>query len=843
MNPHSHQPPDPAREGDSRHAPHLDTVAQKPTHIGTGVRTTGPHPEADRDNENPTPGAQPPQEAARADLRKPHLVAAGMPALLQSLKYTMRETGFSRGIRTWLKVNKKDGFDCQSCAWPNPDNHRHLFEFCENGVKALASEGTLKHVTPDFFREHSISDLQKQSDYWLELQGRIVHPMVKRENATHYEPIAWDDAFQLMARELNALPSPDSAAFYTSGRASNEAAFAYQLFARQFGTNNLPDCSNMCHESSGAALSESIGIGKGCVTIDDFEETDCIFIIGQNPGTNHPRMLTAMERAKKNHAAIVAVNPMPEPGLMEVVNPNPQEYRNPLKYGAKMLFDIGTPLANLWLPVRINGDMAALRGIMKEMLDEEDRHPGSVLDRTFIEYHTTGSEEFLAHVRATPWEIILRASGLTRSQIRAAADIAIKSKRIIACWAMGLTQHKNAVATIQEVMNFLLLGGHIGRPGAGPCPVRGHSNVQGDRTMGIWERMNDQFIAKLGQEFGFTPPKEHGTDSVETLKGMHEGRIRFFFGLGGNFLSATPDTEYTAKALQNCRLTAQVSTKLNRAHLITGEIALILPCLGRSEIDRQQSGDQFVTVEDSMGVISPSRGHLEPASKDLLSEPVIVCRLAEATLGARTTVDWNGLAANYDRIRDHIEHVIAGFEGFNHRIRADIFYLPNQARDHRKFNNGIGKARFIVSEIDPHDLQPGQFLMMTVRSHDQFNTTIYGLNDRYRGVYNGRRVIFMNPDDVREAALEPGQFVDLTSHHAGEERVARHFMVAPHSLPRGCTATYFPEGNVLVPINSTADRSNTPTSKSVIITIAPTVDIDNAVADLRRNAMEAAHQG
>jgi molybdopterin-dependent oxidoreductase alpha subunit len=790
---------------------------------------------------DPIPGAEPPLETRGPALRKPHLVAAGMPALLQSLKFTMREAGLSRGFRAWLKINKKDGFDCQSCAWPNPDSHRHLFEFCENGVKALASEATLKHAGPDFFRQHSIAEMEKQSDYWLELQGRIVHPMVKRENATHYEPISWDEAFQLLARELNSLPSPNAAAFYTSGRASNEAAFLYQLFTRQFGTNNLPDCSNMCHESSGAALSEAIGIGKGCVTINDFEKTDCIFIIGQNPGTNHPRMLTALDRAKHLGATIVAVNPMPEPGLMKVVNPNPQEYRNPFKYGAKMLFDIGTPLADLWLPVRINGDMAALRGIMKEMLAAEDQHPGSVFDLPFIESHTVGFDEFLAHLRATPWDLILRASGLTREQIRAAADIAMKSKRIICCWAMGLTQHKNAVATIQEVMNFMLLGGHIGRPGAGPCPVRGHSNVQGDRTMGIWERMGDKFRENLSREFAFTPPSEPGADSVETLKGMHEGRIRFFFALGGNFLSATPDTEYTAAALQQCRVTAHISTKLNRSHLITGQVALILPCLGRSEIDRRESGDQFVTVEDSMGVISPSRGHLQPASQDLLSEPAIICRLAAATLGARTTVDWSGLAGNYDGIRDHIEHVVPGFENFNRRIREDIFYLPNAARDERKFNNGIGKAKFIVSEIDPHDLQPGQYLMMTVRSHDQFNTTIYGLDDRYRGVYNGRRVIFMNADDIREAGLQQGQFVDLTSHHTGEDRVARHFMVAPHDIPRGCTATYFPEGNALVPINSTADRSNTPTSKSVIISIAPTHDVDIAVADLRRNATEVAH--
>jgi molybdopterin-dependent oxidoreductase alpha subunit len=835
---HSDGRPDPARAGDLPQEPRLDTVAQKPENLGGGAPESAAAVNAHHDNLTPTPGAQPPEETDSPSLREPHRVAAGMSALSQSIKFTLRETGFTRGLGTWLKVNKKDGFDCQSCAWPSPDDHRHVFEFCENGVKALSSEATRKHIGPEFFREHSIADLCRQSDYWLELQGRLIHPMVKQPGATHYEPITWDEAFQLMARELNALPTPNAAAFYTSGRASNEAAFCYQLFARQFGTNNLPDCSNMCHESSGAALNEAIGIGKGCVTLEDFEHADGIVIIGQNPGTNHPRMMTVLERAKHNGATIVSLNPMPEPGLMQVVNPNPQEYRNPLTFPFKMLFNIGTPITDLWLPVRINGDMAALRGIMKEMLAAEEKQPGAAFDREFIANFTDGSEAFFEHLRATPWEVILRGSGLTREQIRAAAEIAMKCRRIICCWAMGLTQHKNAVATIQEVMNFLLLGGHIGRAGAGPCPVRGHSNVQGDRTMGIWERMNDHFVAKLGREFAFTPPMEHGADAVETIKAMHEGRIGFFLGLGGNFLAATPDTEYTAKALQNCRLTAHISTKLNRSHLITGEIALILPCLGRSEIDRQKTGDQFVTVEDSMGIINPSRGHLEPASEHLRSEPAIIAGLAEATLGARTKVDWKGLIANYDRIRDHIEHVIDGFENFNQRIRQDVFYLPNEARDKRKFNNGIGKAKFILSEIDSHDLRPGEYLMMTVRSHDQFNTTIYGLNDRYRGVYNGRRVIFMNAEDVANSGLQQGQFVDLTSHYKGETRVAQHFMVAPFNIPRGCTATYFPEANVLVSINNTADRSNTPVSKSVIITIAPSVDTTAAVAELRRNVGE-----
>ena len=797
-------------------------------------QSSKPEPSKDR-----TPGAQPPEEQAQVKLRAPDRVAAGMHALAESLKFTARETGFVRGIRDWLKINKKDGFDCQSCAWPSPDEDRHLFEFCETGVKALTSEATKKQIGPEFFRKHSIADLQEQTDHWLELQGRLVHPMVKREGASHYQPIDWNDAFELMARELNALPTPNAAAFYTSGRTSNEAAFLYQLFARQFGTNNLPDCSNMCHESSGVALKESIGIGKGCVRLEDFECTDAIFIIGQNPGTNHPRMMTTLERAKKSGATIVAINPIRETGLISVVNPNPQEYRNPLRFAAKMLFNHGTPLGDSWLPVRVNGDMAAMRGIMKEMLHEEERRPGAALDRQFIDQYTTGFEEFAAHVCATPWDQILEISGLTREQIRTAAEIAMRAKRIICCWAMGLTQHKNAVATIQEVMNFLLLGGNIGKRGAGPCPVRGHSNVQGDRTMGIWERMTDAFREKLSREFQFSPPREHGTNTVETIKKMHEGKIQFFFAMGGNFLAAPPDTEYTAKALHKCRVTAHVSTKLNRAHLITGEIALILPCLGRSEIDRQESGEQFVTVEDSMGIINPSRGHAEPASQHLLSEPAIVAGLAKATLGSRSTVGWDGLVANYDRIRDRIERVVPGFENFNARIRKDVFYLPNDARDRRKFNNPEGKAKFSISQLTPPNLAPDQYLMTTVRSHDQFNTTIYGLDDRYRGVYNGRRVIFMNGDDIKAAGLRQGQLVDLTSYYKDEMRTACHFMVAPMEIARRCTATYFPEANVLVSINNSADRSNTPVSKSLVISIAPSPDTAAAVNRILREASQA----
>src|SRR5580704_8212431 len=603
---------------------------------------------SDSSSESPIAGAQPPAEINGTRTGHPHRVAAGLPALYQSGRFTLQKMGVLRGLSTWTKVNQKQGFDCQSCAWPNPQNHRHVLEFCENGVKAIADEATTKRIVPEFFSNHSITYLKQQSDYWLGLQGRLTEPMVKRPNSDHYEPISWDQASSLIATELNSLMSPNEAAFYTSGRTSNEAAFLYQLFVRQFGTNNLPDCSNMCHESSGAAMSESIGIGKGCVTLDDFEKTDAIFIIGQNPGTNHPRMLTALEHAKKRGAKIVAINPLPETGLMRVVNPNPQEYlSNPFAFPTKMLLNRGTKLSDLWLPVRINGDIALFRGMMKEMLAEEDRRPGEIFDWNFIRQHTVGFEEFVAGLRATSWEEVLVSCGVDRDQIRAAAEIALNARSIICCWAMGLTQHKNAVATIQEVINFLLLRGNIGRPGAGPCPARGHSNVQGDRTMGIWEKMSDQFLDRLGAEFGFTPPREHGTDAVDSIKAMHDGRTRIFFALGGNFFSATPDTEFTARALQNCRLTAHVSTKLNRSHLITGQIALILPCLGRTEIDRETEGEQFVTVEDSMGLISSSRGHLEPVSEHLLSEPAIIAGLARAVLGDRTAVPWEDLIADY----------------------------------------------------------------------------------------------------------------------------------------------------------------------------------------------------
>ena len=753
----------------------------------------------------------PPEEAGEPKLKPASKVAGGIPSILGTLKYTSSEMGLIRGARTLLQINQPSGFDCPGCAWPEPDNERPHIEFCENGAQHVADEATTKRITPEFFKKWSVADLSFQSDEWLGKQGRLTYPMLLRRGATHYEPIAWDDAFELIATELNALNYPDQAIFYTSGRTSNEAAFLYQLFVRQFGTNNLPDCSNMCHESSGTALSETIGVGKGTVKLEDFDQAQAIFVIGQNPGTNHPRMLSALQRAKRNGCKLVHINPLPEAGLVRFKHP--QELTG--------LFGSGTPLADLFLQVNINGDVALLKGIMKAVVAEENRLPRRILNHRFIARYTSGLDEFLAALNRITWSEIVQHSGVPQDLLEQAAKIFIESDRTIFCWAMGLTQHRNAVANIQEIVNLMLLRGQIGIPGAGLCPVRGHSNVQGDRTMGIWESPTAAFLDKLAAEFDFEPPRNNGFDTVNAIHAMHNREGKVFFALGGNFLSATPDTEYTAAALQSCRLTAHVSTKLNRAHLITGDTALILPCLGRTEIDVQSSGPQFVSTENSMGVVQMSKGSLEPASPDLLSEPQIVARLAKATLGHRTSVDWETLTSDYDLIRVKIECVVPGFEEYNARVREPGgFYLPNAARG-RVFNTASGKARFTIHELPQHRLEPGQFLMMTIRSHDQFNTSIYTSNDRYRGVKNGRRVVFLNKSDIEQLGLVAGQHVDLVSHFEEEERTARRFAVVPYDIPRNCAATYFPEANVLVPVNHVAEKSNTPASKSVVISIRP----------------------
>ncbi len=759
--------------------------------------------------------AQAPAEVTTPDVKPTPSAAGGMVSALTAARFAWNEMGLIRGTRTLLQLNQKQGIDCPGCAWPEPDGERSHFEFCEEGAKHVADEATRKRITPEFFAKWSVRELAEQSDLWLNQQGRLTHPMVLREGAQHYEPIEWGDAFALIAQELNALASPDEAIFYTSGRTSNEAAFLYQLFVRQFGTNNLPDCSNMCHESSGTAMKEALGFGKGTVTLEDFDLCDALFVIGQNPGTNHPRMLSTLLSAKRRGCKIVHINPLPEVGTMRFKHP--QEFWT---WPAG-----GTQLADLFLQVRINGDVALLKGLMKEVLDAEARRPGTVVDHQFIDEYTTGFPELKESLRKVSLDDIIEQSGLTKSEIEAGARIFIESERVIFCWAMGLTQHKNAVGNIQEIVNLMMLRGQLGKPGAGFCPVRGHSNVQGDRTMGIWEQPSPQFLDSLAREFKFNPPRKHGLDTVQAIQAMHRGSARIFFALGGNFLSATPDTEYTADALRRCRLTVHVSTKLNRAHLITGKQALILPCLGRTEIDKQAKGVQFVTTENSMAVVEQWSGTLQPASEHLLSEPAIVAGVAKATLGSRSPdgvgIDWDELIADYNRIRECIERVVPDFENYNERARQPGgFYLPNPIRK-REFKTSDGKAHFTVHPLSRIKLEPGEFLMMTMRSHDQFNTTIYGLDDRYRGIRNGRRVVFLNADDMQSASLNAGQLVELTSRHEGIQRVASGFRVVPYSIPRRCAATYFPEANVLVPVDYFADKSHTPASKSVVITIRP----------------------
>lgn len=763
--------------------------------------------------------------------------AAGIPAIWNTVLYGIGEMGPLRSSEAFTKINQVSGFDCQSCAWPSPDKKRKLFEFCENGAKAVSDESTKKRVTPDFFARYSIQELAAKSDYWLNRQGRLTSPMVRQANATHYQPIGWKEAFATIAQELNNLDSPDRACFYTSGKTTNEPAFLLQLFARQFGTNNLPDCSNMCHESSGVALVETLGVGKGTATLEDMENTELIFIFGNNPGTNHPRMLTSLQKAKEHGAKIVAINPLPEVGLMRVINPNPQDYSNPLELPFALLGK-GQALADLYLPVRVNGDVAAIKGILKHLFERERAGRESAIDHEFIRSFTEGFEQLREDAEAADWAEIEEQSGLTQSQMHAAAEMYAASKRTICAWCTGITQQPNGVDNVSAIVNLLLVGGHIGRPGAGAVCVRGHSNVQGDRTMGVWERPPKRFLDALGKEFGFEPPRKWGYDTVETLHAMFDGDIQVFFAISGNFVSNTPDTVYSAHAMRRCGLTVHVSTKLNRSHLITGKRALILPCLGRTEEDIQASGKQFLTVEDSMGIINPSEGFLRPASSELMSDVAIVAHLARATLGSRTTTDWLGFAANYSLIRDAISRVIPGFENFNQRLASEkFFYLPNAARQ-RIFNTSSGKARLTVCPIPKHDLAPHEFLLTTIRSHDQFNSVIYGLNDRYRGVYGGRRAIFLNPADMEASNLRAGQIVDIHSHFEGETRKAPRFAVVPYAIARRSAAAYYPETNVLAPVRSVAAKSNQPAYKCIRITLTPAEpgeELDFSEADLERN--------
>ncbi|UFU03741.1 FdhF/YdeP family oxidoreductase [Ruania suaedae] len=749
----------------------------------------------------------------------PRRAAAGVPGVLHAMESALEQMGPVRTARTLLAVNQRDGFDCPGCAWPEHDK-RHAAEFCENGAKAVAEEATRRRVPPSFFAEHSLAELATRDDYWLGQQGRLTHPMVREDDATHYRPISWEDAFDLIASELGAA-APDEAIFYTSGRTSNEAAFLYQLMVRGLGTNNLPDCSNMCHESSGAALNQTIGIGKGSVSLADVETAELILVAGQNPGTNHPRMLSALEKAKARGAQIVAINPLPEAGLGTFHNP--QTIRGLVA---------GTQLADDFLQIRLGGDQALFQALGALLLEAEG-HRGGVLDHDFLASSVSGLEQYAAHVAALDWDEVATATGLERRQIESLADRLIGSSATVVCWAMGLTQHPHAVATLRDLVNVLLLQGNIGRPGAGVCPVRGHSNVQGDRTMGIFEQMPEPFLAALDAEFAFTAPREHGYDTVAAIEAMRDGRARTFMAMGGNFLRATPDTELTEAAMQRMALTVQVSTKLNRSHVITGRRALILPALGRTDRDLQAGGPQRVTVEDSMSAVHASQGRLEPPSEHVLSEVSIVCRLAERVFadgegpagsgrfpGGAPQVDWRALEGDYRLIRDHISRVVPGFEDYERRIGdPGGFVLPHPPRDTRSFALPGGRAVMTANELEYPRVPEGRLLLQTIRSHDQFNTTIYGKDDRYRGVRGGRRVVFVHDDDLADLGLADGNMVDLISEFNGTERRAQAFRAVAYPTARGCIAAYFPETNVLVPVDSYARTSRTPASKSVVVRV------------------------
>ncbi|MFB2586193.1 FdhF/YdeP family oxidoreductase [Herbiconiux liukaitaii] len=752
----------------------------------------------------------------------PGEAAAGIPGVLHSMGPALADLGPVRTLKLLTAMNQKDGFDCMSCAWPDPD-HRKKLEFCENGAKAVIWEATPLTIPSTFWSAHSVEQLAGRSEYWLGQQGRLTEPVYKPAGEDHYRPVSWDDAFRIAAEALNDLDSPDEAAFYTSGRASNEAAFLYQLFVRAFGTNNLPDCSNMCHESTGSALVETIGIGKSTVSYDDFEQAELIIVMGQNPGTNHPRMLTALEDAKRNGATVVTVNPLPEAGL--------HRYKNPQT--VRGTIGKGTALADQFLQIRLGGDMALLQALSKRVLAAEAERPGTVLDHAFLTEHCVGLDELTAHLAALDDDAVQEATGLTSEAIDELAEHYLSSDRVIITWAMGVTQHKKAVDTIKEIVNLLLLRGNIGKPGAGASPIRGHSNVQGDRTMGIWERMPESFLAALEREFDFPVPRKVGVDSVDGIRALQRGEIKAWFSLGGNFVGAISDTAAAEAAMRGTKLTVQISTKLNRSHAVTGEAALILPTLGRTEIDLQQTGTQFVTVEDSVCAVHASHGRIPPVAEGLLSEIAIIARLAEATLGAAREagrdaprIDWAAFEHDYDLIRTHIANVVPGCDDYNEKVRRrDGFVLPNGPRDARRFDTAVGKALLTVNELEPVVRPPGRLLLQTLRSHDQFNTTIYSLNDRYRGIKKGRRVIFVNPDDLAELGLDDEQLVDVFSEWPGQpDREMRALRVVSYPTARGCAAAYFPEANVLVPLDSTADRSNTPVSKAIVVRLEPAVE-------------------
>ena len=753
----------------------------------------------------------------RKAVRPYHHPAGGWGALKALSEHLVEQHVPVKGATTLLCMNQPEGFDCPGCAWPDP-KHTSSFEFCENGAKAVAWEATAKRCTPEFFAAHSVAELSTWGDYELEMVGRLTHPMAYDAASDHYVPVSWDEAFAIIGRHLNALPDPNMAEFYTSGRTSNEAAFLYQLFVREYGTNNFPDCSNMCHEATSVGLPQSIGVGKGTVLLEDFDKADCIFIFGQNPGTNSPRMMTNLRDASRRGAAIISFNPFRERALERFQAP-----QSPIE----MVTLTSTPISSRLYQVRVGGDIAAVKGIMKVMVeaDEAARAGGEppILDWNFIREHTQGLEALVDDLKATEWADIERYSGLLRDEIEHAAEVYMKAERAIVVYGMGITQHQRGAQNVQQLANLALLRGHIGRDGAGICPVRGHSNVQGDRTVGITEIPSEEFLDRLERRFGFEAPRQHGHNVLTALEAMIRGEVKVFVAMGGNFAAAIPDTQMTQDALRNLDLSVHVSTKLNRSHLVHGRAALILPCLGRTEIDIQASGPQSITVEDSMSMVHASAGRNKPASEHLLSEPAIVAGMAQAALGGHTVVDWDALVGNYDLIRDAIEDVLPIFDNYNARIRIPGgFHLVSTARE-RNWTTASGKANFLVFNglgEDTNVRDPDALWLSTIRSHDQYNTTLYSMSDRYRGVYGQRDVVFLNQFEIEKRGLDDGDRVDLiTLSTDGHERRVRNFRVVGYSFPDGCCAAYYPETNPLVPLYAHDPLSFTPSSKGIPVRI------------------------
>ncbi|MCJ7467828.1 MAG: FdhF/YdeP family oxidoreductase [Maribacter sp.] len=744
------------------------------------------------------------QDFTGLEIKEPVRTAAGLLGVKEALRHSFKEMGIVRSMRALLEMNQQEGFDCPSCAWPDPEKPSKIAEYCENGAKALADEATTSHIGADFFSQHSIEELSLLTDYELNKFGRLVAPLVLRPGSIFYEPIAWKDAYELIANELRQLASPNEAIFYTSGRSSNEAAFLYGIFARAFGTNNMPDCSNMCHESSGVALSETLGIGKGSVTLEDLYGAELIIVAGQNPGTNHPRMLSALQKCKENGGKIISINPLEETGLVN--------FKNPQQLNGWI--GSGDSLADLHLPININQDVALVKLLIKKLADL-DAFDNSVFDHEFISKYTEGYKGLLEDLTTYDDQELLRLCGVDPNKVEEAVALLSHKSKIIICWAMGLTQHKNGVENIREYVNLLLLKGALGKPHAGTCPVRGHSNVQGDRSVGIMHFVDQEMNERIEQHLGFKPPTEEGVDTVGCMRAMYEGEAKVFMALGGNFLMAASDTEYTAEALQRCSLTVQISTKLNRTHLVAGKTALILPTLGRSEKDMREGRLRYFTVENSMGRVRQSRGLLKPASDALKSEPELIAEIADTYFKGKHSVDWKSLGTDYSLIREYIDLIAKGFERTSEQSKGVGYYLPNNVRALDFSGLPNGKARITLNKLPEHHLKEDEYMLMTIRSHDQFNTTIYGLDDRYRGVYNERRVLFMNQGDMEERGLLKKDVVNIISRYDGIHRTAYNFLVVPYTIPRRNLAAYFPETNVLVPHNHYADRSKTPISKSI----------------------------